>query len=441
MPNRASASKICEGIFEKVYMKIAIVGGGISGLTLSYLLRDKHDVEVLESKDRIGGIAFVENIDGLPYHLVGGHCFNSKSDVVLDFVFSVLPRENWNKINREANIHIFGQFLPYPIEHSIKDIYRINPELAIKITEDFVTAPGIDGFSYANLEDWFRGVFGNSLAELYFIPYNKKIWGMDLKEMSADWVSGKLPIPDKHSFLDGLFRDVCDDMVHSTFYYPKNVLKDNLLTRLAEGSNINFGYLVKKIDKSQKKFIVNDEKEFDQIILTTPLDNSIKFFVDIPPDVKSAASLLKNNKITNVMWKTSGTSATWTYFPEPSTIFHRHIHVGNFLRPKMNLTITEALGEVPYEKMIEDGARFDYLLEPLAFNTSDHAYVLHDGHKASSAKMVSGYIKSQGVHLCGRFAEWEYYNMDMCIRRAMQLASDINGYNQKRKANTTEYNL
>ncbi|WPL18282.1 UDP-galactopyranose mutase [Thiorhodovibrio winogradskyi] len=276
-----------------------------------------------------------------------------------------------------------------------------------------------------NLENWFRSVFGDSFTEIYFLPYNKKIWGIDPKEMNSDWVSGKLPIPDRNSFIEGLFNDVRDNMVHF-FYYPKNVLKDNLMLRLADSCRINYNYRVSRLKKSKNKYIVNGQKNFDSVIITSPLNISICFFDNAPVDVLKAASLLKNNKITNVLWRTSGADATWTYFPKPSTIFHRHIHIGNFLRPNKNLTITESLGEVSYEKLIEEGARFDYLLEPLAYNVSEYAYVLQDGNKTSSVKLVRDYIESAGVHLCGRFAEWEYYNMDLCIERAIELAAKFN---------------
>ncbi|WP_328984051.1 hypothetical protein [Thiorhodovibrio winogradskyi] len=73
------------------------------------LLKSKHEVEILESDNRIGGIAFVENVDGMPYHMVGGHCINCKNKAVLDFVFSVFPKDNWNKIERKTDIHIFGR--------------------------------------------------------------------------------------------------------------------------------------------------------------------------------------------------------------------------------------------------------------------------------------------------------------------------------------------
>jgi len=36
-------------------MKVAIIGSGISGLTVAYLLHKKHDITVFEANDYVGG--------------------------------------------------------------------------------------------------------------------------------------------------------------------------------------------------------------------------------------------------------------------------------------------------------------------------------------------------------------------------------------------------
>nr|MCH9723464.1 FAD-dependent oxidoreductase [Planctomycetota bacterium] len=36
-------------------MKIAIIGGGISGLTAAYCLQKQHDITVFEANDYVGG--------------------------------------------------------------------------------------------------------------------------------------------------------------------------------------------------------------------------------------------------------------------------------------------------------------------------------------------------------------------------------------------------
>ncbi|MGV3706961.1 MAG: NAD(P)-binding protein [Arcticibacter sp.] len=50
-------------------MKIAVLGAGISGLSISRLLNDQHEVHVLEKKAHAGGIARTRTVDLVSYHL------------------------------------------------------------------------------------------------------------------------------------------------------------------------------------------------------------------------------------------------------------------------------------------------------------------------------------------------------------------------------------
>ena len=85
-------------------MKIGIIGAGISGLSLGQLLNSTHDVEIFEKCSDVGGIARVRMHGEIPYHIVGGHCLNSKNSEVMDFVNKILPKENWHSVKRVAKI-------------------------------------------------------------------------------------------------------------------------------------------------------------------------------------------------------------------------------------------------------------------------------------------------------------------------------------------------
>lgn len=402
-------------------MRIAVIGAGITGLTLAHLLNDTHEVVIFEKDDEIGGIAKVKNLNDVPYHLVGGHCFNSKSKKVLDFVFKIMPEQFWHKVKRKANICIKNYHIDYPIEFSIKQIYSYDPDSALKIINDYFCASGVPQ-KETSMDSWFRCTFGNYLSELYFLPYNKKIWGMDLKLMRSSWVSGKLPVPDKKAFIQALFENKEDDMVHSSFFYPKNPFEYSLVKMMAKGKMVYRNCPVISVEKAGKSFLINGLHYYDKIISTMPLNKCLKLFSNVPDSVVAASNQLRYNKLTTMLWETSGVDSTWTYFPESSTIFHRHIHIGNFMLPNKNYTITESIGAISYEKMVNEGRKFDYLLRPLDYYVSDYAYVVYDEYRESSVKILKNYLLSQGVYTCGRFAEWEYYNMDACIQSAMNVA-------------------
>jgi protoporphyrinogen oxidase len=408
-------------------MKIGILGAGVSGLTLGRLLiKDgQHEVEILERNAIHGGIARTKQSEGVTYHPVGGHCFNSKYPEVLDFVFNeVLPKEKWHQVQRNAVIKIKGQEVTYPIEYAIQQIHAFDPSLAIEITSDFLAAK--DDGDYDNLEDWFRKKFGNTLAEQYFIPYNTKIWNRPPQDMSPAWVDGKLPIPDKASFFKGLISNAQDQMPHSTFFYPDTNDQNTFIDQLAQGLNITCNYDVASIEKTaDQKWLINKEKEFDLIVSTLPL-NLLPFLIkDTPEAVLDAASKLKYNKVTTMFWETQDTDRTWTYIPESYNFFHRYIHIGSFFSPKKNYSMSEVVGEKTREEMIENGKKDPFLKRPVDYNVSDHAYVVFDENYDTATGTVKEHLKEVGVHTLGRFGEWQYYNMDVCIKSSIDLAAII----------------
>lgn len=408
-------------------LKIGVIGAGISGLSVAQLLKEKFEVVVFEKKAQPGGIARTREIDGISYHLTGGHCFNSKSYEVLDFVFDhILSKKYWNQISRNAKIQFKGNLINYPIEFSVKEIADFDLSLAQNIVQDFLnTSNDVD--ESLNLEEWFRAKFGNTLAEEYFIPYNKKIWNTDLKNMSPHWVEGKLPIPNKDIFFKSLFTIGKDKMPHSTFYYPRSNNQNTFIDALANGLNIQFNSPVNSIEKSidSNRWLINSIHEFDLIINTMPLNILPSIYKDCDSNIIEIASRLKYNKVTTMLWETKATEATWTYLPSNDLIFHRYIHIGNFFNPNKNFTITEAVGERTYDEMVLNGSNDPFLIKPVDYHVSDHAYVVYDENMIANRSVLLDYFAKESIYNLGRFAEWEYYNMDVCIEKAIHLSSHL----------------
>jgi len=401
-------------------MKIAVIGAGISGLSVARMLAQKHDVEVLETENVIGGIAKTKQVNGITFHKTGGHCFNSKYQEVLDFVFSIYPVEKWNKIERIAKIFFKERLVSYPIEFSLKEIFDFDQELVYRIIEDLFIE---NKLKPNNLEDWFIKKFGRTLAEEYFIPYNQKIWGKPPSSMSYEWVHDKLPIPNKREIISALLKDTKDDMPHAYFYYPKTNNQQDFISALATDINIRFSFNVKRIERVDNAWLINGTRWYDAVISTIPLNILPKLICGVSSDVLYACDRLKYNKVTTMLWEAETTNNTWTYFPSKDTIFHRHIHIGNFFRPKTNHIITEAMGDISEERMVEEGKKFKHLIKPLSYHSSEHAYVIYDENYASSKKIILDYLCGIGLHTLGRFGEWEYFNMDLCIKSAIEVVA------------------
>jgi protoporphyrinogen oxidase len=407
-------------------MKIGILGAGISGLSMARLLEKNFEVEVLEKNKLPGGIARTKDVEGIPYHLVGGHCFNSKYPEVLDFVFNeVLPKNEWRKIKRKSRILFHRQEIDYPIEFSVKQIYAFDKDLALKIVADFLSSR--DDLKYENLEEWFIKKFGKTLAGEYFIPYNTKIWNNNPAKMSHLWVEDKLPIPNKYDFFDSLTGNAGDKMPHAEFYYPVSNNQNTFIDALAKGLNIIANYAVNSIrrDEKQNQWIINHEKHYDLLISTLPL-KELPFLIENTPDnIKSAGEKLKYNKVSNVLWKNRLTDKTWTYIPGKDSLFHRYIHIGAYLNPLLPYSISEVIGEHAWDEMKKSGENDPFLFEALDHHISDYAYVVFDENYPKCTTLIKDYLREKQFHTLGRFGEWQYYNMDICIKKAMELRDII----------------
>ena len=406
-------------------MKIGILGAGISGLSIARLLKNHFEVEVLEKNELPGGIARTKDVNGVPYHLVGGHCFNSKYPDVLDFVFNeILPLSEWQKIKRKSKIRFHQNEIDYPIEFSVKQIYQFNKELAMRITADFLNSS--DNTACENLEDWFIQKFGKTLAEEYFIPYNAKIWNNQPAKMSYLWVEDKLPIPNKSDFFESLIGESQDKMPHAEFYYPKSNNQNTFIDSLAKGLNITCNYQVKNIELKGNKWSVNNEKEYDLVINTLPLKEIPFLLTDTPEIIKDAGEKLRYNKISNLFCKNELTDKTWTYIPsKKDSLFHRYIHIGAYLKPTLPYSMLEVVGEHSREKMEQSAQNDLFIKEVIDHNISDYAYVVFDENYNQSTQLIKDYLKGINLHTLGRFGEWQYYNMDICIKKAIDLSKEI----------------
>ena len=72
-----------------------------------------------------------------------------------------------------------------------------------------------------------------------------------------------------------------------------------------------------------------------------------------------------------------------------------------------------------YNEMYENGKNHSDLCEVLDYHISDHAYVVFDKNYTKFRKLILKKIAKMGIIQIGRFAEWEYYNMDVCIKSAI----------------------
>ncbi|AJD05854.1 protoporphyrinogen/coproporphyrinogen oxidase [Campylobacter lari] len=411
-------------------MKICVIGAGVSGMSIARLLKDDFEVEVLEKESVVGGIARTKDINGIAYHVNGGHCFASRYLDVKEFVFkNVLAEDQWNTYSKSTKILFKNHWISGPIENSVLEIDKFDPNLAFQITKEMFSASYEKG---ENLEEWFINHFGPTLAKEYFIPYNTKIWGIEPKNMDSVWTVDdkqmKLPIPTKKNFYDSLIhKKSMDKMVEADgYHYPKTNNQNTFIEAIGKDVNILLEYPVKSIEKKNLKWIINGEKEYDLIINTSPLDMLVEVLSDVPSDIEKHFRNLKFNRVSNVLCETDGSvDFTWAYIPDKDIGIHRTINIGTFFTPNKNYCLAERMGSHSIEYFEKEIKKLPYLKNIVGHNITEHAYVVFDLNYKQSKEEAIKYLNSLNIISHGRFGEWEYYNMDVCIKRSIDLAKSI----------------
>jgi protoporphyrinogen oxidase len=56
-----------------------------------------------------------------------------------------------------------------------------------------------------------------------------------------------------------------------------------------------------------------------------------------------------------------------------------------------------------------------------------YAYVVYTAGYSERVRVIRQFADEQGIHLAGRFAEYQYVNTDACVRRALDLARQLRG--------------
>jgi len=155
-------------------MKKAIVlGGGISGTTIAYLLSEKNwDVTLIEKSDELGG--------GFRTFFYGGHPYtdgprpiisrNEEKTGVFKFINDLIPLR---KIDHGLLTYVErdGQFYTYPIHEDdiplMPDSEKINSEL--EELKHSKRKPN-------NFEEFWMGRIGKTLYDKFINTYSKKMW-------------------------------------------------------------------------------------------------------------------------------------------------------------------------------------------------------------------------------------------------------------------------
>ncbi|MEO0478328.1 MAG: FAD-dependent oxidoreductase [Planctomycetota bacterium] len=430
-------------------MKIAILGAGISGVSLARMLAaDGHAVTVLEKSDRAGGLCKSRQIDGFTFDDAGGHIMFSKNQKVLGWMKDRCGGdEGIVETVRKTRIRWHDRWVPYPFENGVGHLTK---EAIADCLEGYIE-------SYADRKngspcperfgDWIDWRMGSGFAKHFMVPYNQKIWECDLNEMSSGWVAGRVPEAPIRDVLNSAIGLDSEGYTHqSVFWFPKAGGFEAMVVGTIEGGGfeVRTNCPVERVCKIGDDFQVNGET-YDLVVNTVPLPQIEHTIDDIPQDVRADIQALKPISLVNVLiglkvdeplpdlswiylpFAEQGAANRITYYSNyaPSNAPEGHgclmaevTHRGD-LRPDREwaMGLCRALSDAGV-------MRADQVVT-LDWVQSQFAYIDQNLAFEDRITRVRNWFDNSGYITFGRFGRYEYHNSDQCIARAMEVHAHI----------------
>ncbi|MFH1478520.1 MAG: FAD-dependent oxidoreductase [Candidatus Omnitrophota bacterium] len=433
---------------------VLILGGGLAGLSSAYHL--KKDYALFEKESELGGMARSIAKDGYIFDY-DGHLLHFRGEYVFSLLNELLEG-NLAPHKRNSWIYSKGSFTRYPFQ---ANLYGLPKDIVKECLVGFINARGevkagnvkLNG----NFENWIRKTFGDGIAEHFMLPYNRKFWREEPRDITCDWLDGFIPVPSLEDTVTGAISSNTKPYGYNArFWYPiKGGISELVKSFSKTLDNVYLEKHALSIDQYNKKihFKDKDTRRYERLISSIPLPELISLLNDVPSDIKEAVSMLKYISIYVVnlgIKKDDIVDKHWVYYPEESVDFYRLGFPTNFSTSVAPQGRTSLYAEVSYvekdainkEKIVDDVTRSlkkTHIIE----NESDietcvpidikYGYVVYDKHRTSALDKIKGYLEGFDIHLAGRYGSWRYMSMEDVILDGKETAKKLQDTSKERK--------
>jgi len=164
---------------------ILVVGAGFAGAVYARTLAEAgYAVDVIDRRPHIAGNAYDEAVaTGQRVHRYGPHLFHTSNQAVIGWITrfaAFVPYEH-----RVQALLADGRAVPLPINRrTINTVFglRLATDAAVR---DFLRQEAVPVAQPANAAEHLNAQIGPRLTDLFFRPYTRKMWGLELEELAA----------------------------------------------------------------------------------------------------------------------------------------------------------------------------------------------------------------------------------------------------------------
>ena len=376
-------------------MRYYIAGSGIVGAVLAAELAKKgHTVQVLERRAHAGGNVYdYDDEYGIHVHHYGPHIFHTNDDEVYRYVSDNCELRDFNLVCGSV---MDGKCVPTSFDFSSVDTFfpEEAEEIKAHIKAEFGDRASATVLEMLESQDSYVRRFADFLYEKDYKPYTAKQWGIDPEKVDRQ-IFKRVPI--LFSYGSKYFSDNYQAMpVKGYMEFIENLLKPP-------------GIELRLNEEALDRFLIRDNQVMDG---DKPLDGVLIFTgaLDELFDCKHGKLPYRSLRF---VWKHEDIDS----FQDMPVVAYPQAE--GFTR------ITE------YKKLpVQEVRGTTYAVEyPLPYKQGEAMEPYYPVLTEESQKLFRKYYDEakqvRGLAFAGRLAEFKYYNMDQAIRRALDLAREL----------------
>ena len=380
--------------------KVIVVGSGFSGSIIARRIAEELDiaVDVIERRAHIGGNAYDEyDENGILIQKYGPHFLNTNKYFIIKFLkqYAELFPHNTKLLS-----YLDEQYIRLPFNfQSVQELLGAERAETVigKLRSNFPGSDRVPILQIVDCPDRDVSDFGTLLFEKAFRTYTSKMWGTDINKIDK-YVLERVPFAMNYDerYLNKDFQ-----------YLPKNGFTE-IFKNMLDHPNINVELGTDALEHIEFKDnnILYDGEKVKLLVFTGPIDELFEYkFGSLP--YRSLDIRYEYSKQDSVL------PAEIISFPQAegktrSTEYRKIM----FDDSKCKGSVVATEYPLWYDKNAEIGNIPYY---PVVTEESSEMY----------AKYVNETNKYGNIVLCGRLAEFKYYNMDICIEHALQKFEEI----------------
>jgi protoporphyrinogen oxidase len=411
---------------------IAILGGGISGISAGYHLGLRGiDHIIFEKKERWGGLCDNFTIgNGFRFDY-----FIHLSFTNLDYVKELFSQSSEYIVHHPVSSNYYkDNWLKHPAQNNLAPL---SVEEKTKIILDFIMKPNTTKPN--NYKEWLVAQFGEYFTNHFPGPYTKKYWTLSPEEMTVDWLGNRFSLPPLEKLLKGAFIEQ-----EENFYYAKEMrypIKEgykSFLKGMVSGTNIQINKNVVLIDLKKKRIDFEDNSfvHYNKLITSLPLPELITLIKEVPKNILEASEklLCTSGQLVSLGFNRPDIPKNlWFYVYDedilPARAYSPSIKSSdNVPNNKSSLQFETFYSRVSPKKL-SGGSLIEHVVEKgekmklwtandvqiSDYREVKYANVVFDFERKKNVTIIHEYLKKECVSFIGRFGEWDYFWSDQSL--------------------------